>query len=322
MARKKRKVKKPDPNGPARKLIEVASHRTTGGIFLEGITPYAAEHESYVGRYALATLALCHDVLEMKTEPFVQEYQDAQGKKRRYTPDIFIRTPSSEIIIEMKPLAYLFTSSALKKYQEIAAHFALIQKRFAFLVDAQVEDGARFGNVKILFRYAHSHMPEDALQKIKLWRNDRAIPIKQLMELLKIQLVEVYTAIAQKHLCINWSEPVSEDSLVSHPNQPIERLSIEQVLSASRYGPALEQLAMGITPTDKRVLAAGKTWRSKKIELNAFSSTGGFQREKALRDLTQDELRVGTIWSRRDRAPGKAINQAIPTNKEKLNGKN
>ena len=80
------------------------------------------------------------------------------------------------------------------------------------------------------------------------------------MTLLNIQLVEVYTAIAQKHLCINWNEPVSEDSLVSQPNSPLERLSIEQVLSASRYGPALEQLAVGITPTDKRVLAAGKNW--------------------------------------------------------------
>ena len=315
MARKKRKAKKPDPNGPARKLIEVASHRTTGGIHIDGVTPYPAEHESYVGRYALATLALCHDVLEMRTEPFVEEYRDAQGKKRTYTPDILIRTPVSEIIIEMKPLSYLFLPSALKKYQEIAVHFALIKKRFAFLVDAQVEDGPRFGNVKILFRYAHSHMPDEALQKIKLWSGGGAIPINQLMTLLNIQLVEVYTAIAQKHLCINWNEPVSEDSLVSQPNSPLERLSIEQVLSASRYGPALEQLAVGITPTDKRVLAAGKNWRSKKVDLNPFSFAGGFQREKALRDLTQDELRVGTLWSRRDRAPGKAPHQTNITKK-------
>ena len=44
------------------------------------------------------------------------------------------------------------------------------------------------------------------------------------MALLRIQLVEVYTAIAQKHLCINWNEPISEDALVSQPNHPLERL--------------------------------------------------------------------------------------------------
>jgi hypothetical protein len=305
VARKKRKVKKLDPNGPARKLIDVSSYRTTGGVFIEGLTPYPAEHESYTERYTIASLALCHDVVQIKTQADVENYIDMHGKKRRYIPDILVDTKFSELTIEVKTLNFLFQTKAINKYQQIGHHYSNSKKRFAFLTDAQIEDGERFKNIKILFRYAHSHLPNVTLEKLSKWDSDTAISIANLMDLLELQLVEVYTAIAQKHLCIDWDKPLSKDVLISHTNKPLKGLSIEHLISSSRYGCLLEQLAMGDTPSDKRLLVAGTTWRQPKVQLNAFSSIGAFQREEAMRDLTESELRAGTVWSRRNRAPGK-----------------
>ena len=305
MARKKRKVKKLDPNGPARKLIDVASHRTTGAVFIKGLTPYPAEHESYTERYTIASLVLCHDVVQIKTQSNIENYVDLYGKKRRYIPDLIVGINNSEVTIEVKTLNYLFQPKAIIKYQQIGFHYSNSKKRFAFLTDAQIQDGERFKNIKILFRYAHSHLPNTTLEKLSAWSSQRAISIKNLMDLLELELVEVYTAIAQKHLCIDWNLPLSKDSLISHTNKPLQGLSIEHLISSSRYGYLLEQLAMGDSPSNKRLLVAGTTWRQPKAQLNAFSSVGAFQREDAMRDLTKDELTAGTVWSRRNRAPGK-----------------
>ena len=306
MSRKKQKVKNSDPNGPARNLIAAASYRTTGGVFIEGLTPYPAEHESYTERYAIASLVLCHDVVQIKSQPDVESYIDAHGKKRRYIPDLSVNTKYLELTIEVKTLNYLFQPKAINKYQQIGHHYRNSKKRFVFLTDAQIEDGERFKNIKILFRYAHSHLPNTTLEKLSTWCSESAISIANLMDLLELELVEVYTAIAQKHLCIDWNLPLSKDSLISHTNKPLQGLSIEHLISSSRYGYLLEQLAMGDSPSNKRLLVAGTTWRQPKAQLNAFSSVGAFQREDAMRDLTKDELRAGTVWSRRNRAPGKA----------------
>lgn len=293
-------------SGPARKLINVSPHRTTGAISIKGITPYPAEHESYTERYTIATLALCCDVVQIKSQPHIEEYVDEKNKKRKYTPDLLIKTETSQHVVEVKTLNYLFQPKAIAKYQQIGAHYKSLKKSFAFLTDAQIESGERFNNVKILFRYAHSNLPQVALEKLLQWNDGVSIAIGDLMTKLDLQLVEIYTAIAQKHLSIDWDKALSESAQVSKINQPLKGLSFESILSSGRYGGVLEQLALGIAPTDQQLLAAGATWRQAKVLPNAYSSIGGFQTQAPLRDLAEDELRAGTVWNRRDRAPGKA----------------
>ena len=104
MARKKRNTRKIDSSGPVRKLINVSSYRTTGAVFIKGLTPYPAEHESYTERYTIASLVLCHDVTQIKSQPDTEHYEDAHGKIRRYIPDLEINTDSSELTIEIKTL--------------------------------------------------------------------------------------------------------------------------------------------------------------------------------------------------------------------------
>ena len=293
-------------SGPARKLIDVSPHRTTGAISIKGITPYPAEHESYTERYTIATLALCHDVVQIRSQPHAEEYLDEKNKKRKYTPDLLIKTKTTQHIVEVKTLNYLFQPKAIAKYRQIGAHFRHLKQSFAFLTDAQIESGERFENVKILFRYSHSDLPQGALEKILQWNDGVSIAIRDLMTKLDLQLVEIYTAIAQKHLSIEWDSPLSDSAQVSKINQPLKGLSIESILSSGRYGGVLEQLALGIAPTDQQLLADGATWRQAKVLPNAYSSIGGFQAQTPFRSLAEDELRAGTVWDRRNRAPGKA----------------
>jgi hypothetical protein len=305
MPQKQSKRSKPKlSEEPVRRLIKESFFRTTGSIFVEGITPYAAEFESYNERYAIQTLLLCNDILELKTQPFKINYLGLDGKEHTYTPDIWVRTFLGDKTIEIKGLNFLFLEKSIEYYIPIAQHLQKESKAFVFLTDNQLTSSERFKNVKILIRYVNSNLPQSTLEKLSNWQSSEVISIEQLMELLGLQLVEVYTAIAQRHLSIEWNFPLSINSLVSIMNKPFKGLSIDDILSSGGYGSLLEQLAMGIAPADKQLLAIGANWRQPSVEYLAFGAIGGFQKQKSLRDPKPDEYRVEKLWDRRYRAPG------------------
>ena len=140
-----------------------------------------------------------------------------------------------------------------------------------------------------------------------------ALTIEDLQKKLDLQLVDVYTAIAQRYLTIEWDQLVSAAALVSRPNQPLKGLTLESILFSGRYGPLLAELALGIAPTDRILLAAGAAWRKSESLPHPFTVVGGFQAETPIRDLAEDESRVGVVWGRRARAPGQSYRNEQPT---------
>lgn len=52
-----------EPESRQRHPVSSAPHRSTGGARIDGLTLGPVEFESPLERHALATLALCHDVL-------------------------------------------------------------------------------------------------------------------------------------------------------------------------------------------------------------------------------------------------------------------
>lgn len=292
--------------GPARNLIKKSPFRTTGGAFIPGITPYAAQWESYLERYAIPTFALCHDVQTILSQPFTEDYKDSSGKDRTYTPDFLIKTTQgTELVIEIKSLRFMFSEQTLDIHTAIANHFLPKSQIFRFCVDSQIEDLPRFNSIKLLFRYVTSNIRGDLASTVCQLMGDAPIAISDLMNLTQVGLGEIYTLIAQKHLSIDWSKPLNKDAFVSLPNKPFKGLEIDDILSCGAHSNLLAELAMGIRPADKRLMASAQVGRRLDRSAGAFSVVSGFPRTAPIRDLEPNERTARSAWDRADQAPGR-----------------
>lgn len=289
---------------PARRLTESVPYRTTGGAFIAGLTDWHAEHESPHERLAVAHLALCRDVVTLASQPCQETYSDEDGEERRYIPDLIVTTGSARLILEVKALTFLATESSISKYAAIARHYAVQHQPFAFLVDAQLEELPRAASVRLLFRYATSTVPAEVLERAATALTNGALQIRELCQQASLQLVDVYTLIATRRLCIDWEYPVSADVMVSLPDQPYGGLKLEHILHSTRFSSFLEELAMGRRPTDRQVLADAQTWRQSRHPLTPYSFVGGLPKRKIDGDLGGKDGVPRSPGLCRDHAPG------------------
>lgn len=288
----------------ARTLVECSPHRTTGGGFFPGLTAVDVEHESYPERYALATLCLCRDVRAIASQSTKEPYV-FQDRPRHHVPDFTVDTFREGLRLEVKALASLVHSDSLEKYAAVAKGYLDRGVPFALLVDAQIEEAPRFASVKLLFRYVTSQVPPAVLAQATAALSDGPLSIPELMVRASLKLVDVWTLIANHHVCFDWAKPLDpHTTMVSLPNQPYGGLKLENILSSTRFGDLLAQLALGRRPTDQRVLADAATWRQFGHPLGPWNFVGGFQDEKPLRDLREDEYIPRAAGRKRDRAPG------------------
>lgn len=294
-------------NSPARALVECVPYRTTGGAFIPNITEWHAEHESPNERLAVAHLALCHDVTALGSQPWRDTYCGEDGELHGYTPDFVVSIGSSRVILEVKALAFLVRESSLRKYAAIARHYVVQRQQFAFLVDAQLEELPRSTSVRLLFRYSTSTAPACALEKASAVLANGAVRISDLCRHAGSQLVDVYTLIATKRLCIDWGRPVSADAMVSLPDQPYGGLKLEHILHSTRFGGFLEELAMGRRPTDQQVLADAQTWRQSRHAPTPYSFVGGFPKRTVFGGLFESDGLPRAPHRRRDYAPGRRV---------------
>ncbi len=304
--RKRAKTAPPSPPGPARKLVEVSPHRTTGGAYIEGLTPWHAEHESYLEKHTIAALSLCHDITEIKSQGIEHHYQTSNGENRRYTPD-FVVTQVAEarpVNIEVKALPSLSHEEAVSKYQEIAKHFRSKNEIFIFITDVQLFEEPRFKNVKLLYRYVTSHIPEHILLNATTALSSGPMKISEILKNTNLELVDIYTLIAKRKICFEWSAPLGSNTPISLPSQPFEGLTLETIINSSRYSRLLAELAMGRHPTDKQLLANAKALRLRRSNAGPQNYVGGDIKQPPLRDRREEELPRGTAWDSRDRTPG------------------
>lgn len=290
--------------GPKRVLVECSPHRTTGGRFIEELTPFPIEHESHNERHALWLLPLCHDVLKIFTQASKEPYLNADGVLSEHTPDITVETPAGSITLEVKSLSWLVKEKELNKYLLIARGYLKQKKHFAFLVDAQLEQKPMVQSVNLLRRYVHCRVDQLSYDEVTQHLRSGPLPIQELITKASVQLVDVLVLIALKVICFDWSRPLDGNAFVSLPDQPYEGLKLENILRSTRYGHLLAELALGRRPTDQSIMADAAHWRQCRQPSGPFQFVGGFATETPLRDLGKTDLRTGAAWSRRDFAPG------------------
>ena len=306
--RKRSATKSKKGGAPSRSLVEVSPHRTTGGAHIENLTPYPAEYESHNEKFAIPILVQCHDVKSIQSQNEKYFYQDSDGIEHTYTPDFSIgREGSSKaLLLEAKSLTFLLHKDSLTKYRDIARHFRKIGQPFAFVVDAQFMQQPLRATANLLFRYVTGTPPESAMQRAEVTLCEGPMSISRLCSQAKLALVDVYTLIAKRCLCIDWRLPLTYESLVSLPNQPYEGLLLEKFLRSTRHGRLLAVLALGDRAPDQRFLADAAAWRRNRRALEPWNFAAGFSRGAPLRDLRAEELGAAKSYQRSHRALGRS----------------
>lgn len=288
----------------ARTLVECSPHRTTGGGYYKGLTELDAEYESRNEANTIDTLVLCHDVYKIASQPVTESYE-YEGKTHRYTPDFMVETFVPSLRLEVKSIANLLEHSTQDKYLAIARAHIQRGNNFAFLVDAQLEVQPRFGNVKLLQRYVNSKIPPSIVERALHSLKAGPLTVTELQAHASLELVDVWTLIAQQHLCFDWNTQLDRrTTLVSLPNQPFGGLKLADVLRSTRFGSFLEEMALGRRATDQRLLADAKTWRRNDRPLEPWSFVGSPKFSAPLRHLRPEERMPRSPQRRRDFAPG------------------
>jgi len=190
---------------PVRILYKTSPHRTVGGFSLKDLSPYSPEYESYNEQNTISTLALCHDVKEIRSQPRRFSYIKQDGRSGFHIPDYEVITDSGSIYLEVKAIENLIEKSNIEKYSYIARHYLMGHERLGFLTNVQLEENPRFDSVLLLRRYINSQINHDALSTAKQMLSNGPITIHTLLRLSSLTLLDVYTFIARRYLCFDMS---------------------------------------------------------------------------------------------------------------------
>lgn len=291
-------------SGPERVLVECSPHRSTGGLFVEGLTPFDIQHESHNEKHCMRLLPLCRDVLEIKSQATQEPYWDESGVQRHHTPDFTVQTPKGIIYLEIKSLSWLTSDQQLNKNLSIGRGYLLQKKRLAFLVDAQLQQQPLFSNVNLLRRYIHCDLAPATYIKLAQQLSDGPKAIADILANTTLQLVDIYAAVARKQICFDLEKLLDRNSIISLPDQPYEGFKLENILSSTRYGGFLAEMALGRRPADQSILADAAHWRQLRQSPSPFQFVGGFTAGSPLRDLRAEESVTRKSWHRRHFAPG------------------
>lgn len=292
---------------PARrsKSADFSPHRIEGGGFLPGLTAETAEYESVNEFNALCTLGLCHDVLHIVGQPPKDSYV-LNGVTREYTPDFAVTMPDCTMRLEIKSIStFALSDSAIDKYLAIARSYRERGEPFSLLLDVQLEDKPRFESASLLARYIVNELHADTIARALAALQNGPLRVQQLLERAGLSLADVWTLIAQRHLCFDWGHALDPSRTeVSLPGQPFEGLKLEPILRSTRYGRFVEQMALGGRAPDKRLLASVQDWRRPSRTPQPWSVVGDCEFGEPLRALESQERLPRNPDMRRSRAPG------------------
>lgn len=202
----------------------------------------------------------CGDVRGQELQPGPYACM-VDGKPRSYTADTKLSlVPGSlfsELLGEVKPLAFLLRDDSLGEYSQIARSLYAQGHSLRFLTEEQLAQEPRWSNALLLRRYMGSPLSEEKLGTVlaRLSTGPRSVG-ELLDEFPHIQRAEIYSFIAQREISIDWNAPVeSNTAAVSLPGAPFGHLTHDQILTSGEHVDLLEELAMGRRPSDQRRLA-------------------------------------------------------------------
>jgi len=265
--------------GPARAIVKLNPHRIVGGFDVPGLAIYPLEWESHLERISLLTVLMCHDVDAVATQPRQLNYL-LDGIPRQYYPDLFIRGGLGDFYIEIKPLEILFEDENVDRYADVARRFREAGSKVFFLTDDQVYVKPRSETLELLKRYLCDPLSDTAVADARSATNHAPLSIGMLSEATGLDVREIYTLLAQRHLAMNWSDSLNLETKVGSPCETLPGLSLEAILNSGPFADLLAELSLGRRPTDQRKLARAKAVRQPIRQPARLSMVGGFPKRR------------------------------------------
>lgn len=206
---------------PARSIHKKGRKRVIGS-FNSAKMRQSIEWESQIERDFLYHLEFDDDVKSYISQPIRYRYS-IDNKYHYHFPDFEIvrRSTSKRKFVEIKP----FHVTQKPEFQEItsAIKAKMLSDGFDYVVvtDSQIRIEPIFSNLKLLYRYIlHEYNEENMRQLInqlsELGYTSLAFSeLRKTAEDFSLELIDCYSAIANKVLSFDASHPLSEDTILT-----------------------------------------------------------------------------------------------------------
>lgn len=258
------KKTKPSASRQKRDVVRQAPHRITGGHTVPDLAEDPLDRESRLEEKAIKLIICCHDVSAIGSQKTV-EYINPEGCPCQYTPDLQVIVGEKLRHIEVKPLTGLLDREKRSHYAMISRSLMGTGAQLDFITDDQVESSPHEATADLLKRYRGHPISEQCLRLLKTVLASGPISIRSILGCHPIQasLAELYAAISQRYVWIDWRTPLTSNSSIALPHSGFGGLLYEDVLRSGRHGLVLERLVLGGGPEAEQVLAAEKARRKR-----------------------------------------------------------
>lgn len=229
-----------------RDVIKQSPHRITGGHTVPDLSDHPLGRESDLEQQTIKQIICCHDISGVESQQ-TREYVDPDGVVRKYTPDLCAMVGRTERDVEVKPLIVLLDPEKRLHYAMLSKCLHASGRQLDFMTDDQVTNSPRDATADLLKRYRCHPIAEAGLQYLKRILGNGPITIRSILTERgsPVSLADIYAAVSQRHLWIDWGIPLSTASLVALPHRGFGGLSYEDVLYSGRHGLVLEKLVLG-----------------------------------------------------------------------------
>jgi len=143
-----------DPGHPStrrvRKIVTPSGRRPRGN-FPSRKSSAPAKYESLIEKMVLRVLEVAPSVRKIVTQPQVFEFHDARGK-RRYTPDVAVKTDLLDFFIEVKDDSFSSDPKTVRKMRGAAEHLRHEGLTLVFVLRSDVQQNGLQDDLEILFR--------------------------------------------------------------------------------------------------------------------------------------------------------------------------
>ena len=173
--------------------------------------------ESQLERDYIYWLEIDPDVISYKSQPFFINYR-SEGKKRKYTPDFWVKRPDKEQVIEVKPAQKITSQKNTALWRKIIPLCEEKGWEFVVVTDEMIRIQPQLDNIKLLYKYARIPLSFQNYLDCKLYFLEKEIiDLKQAAFDLApkgISYLHLYKLLYAGWLETDLSQPISLESLI------------------------------------------------------------------------------------------------------------
>lgn len=157
------------------------------------------------------------DVISYREQPLTIRFPDG-AQLSRYTPDLEVTLKSGEkIIVEVKPRSSLKREEVSTKIATLRGYFFSVEADYQVWTDAVIRREPWRSNLRSIYAKVKAHSPSGAQMSAGMALLEPHLPVtlSQAEALLKRVGLEPYSLIFDGRICLDYSLPLSQESMIT-----------------------------------------------------------------------------------------------------------